>query len=597
MMNQFISKVLFLFNRSEKVKLTGILASTVLMGFIEMISVAAIMPFIAIAVNPGIIETNRYLQSLYHYLNFSSPNRFLLFIGGLVFTLLMFGNLFSAITSWVMIRFCYSKGKSISGQLFKKYLMQPYTFFLHKNSSELSKNILAEVDRFVVGILSNSLQSFSKMIMIISIFTLLVLVKPLLALIVMGTLGSAYYVILRLIRKKLVAAGKVSSFVNGLRYQTIAEALGAIKELKVLGREQKFLNAYQSNANEYARSESLSQLAPMMAKYTIEAIAFGSMLLIALYLIAAKEGITEFMPILALYALSGYRLMPAMQQLFSGYTLFKYHQSAVDILYEQNNLAERSIEFNSQPLPFMKQLELSDVSYQYPQTQNFALSRINIQIPLHATIGIVGASGAGKTTLIDILLGLLSPHGEMMVDGIKITENNLRGWQQNLGYVPQGIFLVDGSIKQNIALGISEQNIDIEAVVKAAKLANLHEFILRELPQGYDSFVGERGVRLSGGQRQRIGIARALYHDPELLIFDEATSALDGMTEKVIMEAISSLSKRKTIILVAHRLNTVKNCDVIYVLSKGCLVGKGKFQDLIDTNPMFQNLANAYVSV
>ena len=494
MMNQFISKVLSFFNQSEKVKLTGIMASTVLMGFIEMISVAAIMPFIAIAVNPGIIETNRYLHSLYHYLNFSSPNRFLLFIGGLVFTLLMFGNLFSAITSWVMIRFCYSKGKSISGQLFKKYLMQPYTFFLHKNSSELSKNILAEVDRFVVGILSNSLQSFSKMIMIISIFTLLVLVKPLLALIVMGTLGSAYYVILRLIRKKL------------------AEALGAIKELKVLGREQKFLNAYQSNANEYARSESLSQLAPMMAKYTIEAIAFGSMLLIALYLIAAKEGITEFMPILALYALSGYRLMPAMQQLFSGYTLFKYHQSAVDILYEQNNLAERSIEFNSQPLPFMKQLELSDVSYQYPQTQNFALSRINIQIPLHATIGIVGASGAGKTTLIDILLGLLSPHGEMMVDGIKITENNLRGWQQNLGYVPQGIFLVDGSIKQNIALGISEQNIDIEAVVKAAKLANLHEFILRELPQGYDSFVGERGVRLSGGQRQRIGVARALYY-------------------------------------------------------------------------------------
>lgn len=595
-MKSFLHKALSFFNRTEKVQLAAIMGATVIMGFIEMISVAAIMPFIAIAVQPSFIETNRHLNAFYHYFSFSSYNRFLLLIGGVVFCLLLFGNLFSAFVSWVMIRFCYAKGKRISSDLFQKYLSQPYLFFLHRNSSELSKNILAEVDRFVIGILNNSLQMFSRMVMAVSIFTLLVLVKPLLALIVLGVLGGTYVAMLKIIRKRLVAAGKVSSQVNGVRYQIINEALGAIKELKVLGREDKFSNVYQHNAEQYARSEALSQLSPLVAKYTIEAVAFGSMLLIALYLIATREGITEFMPLLALYALSGYRLMPALQQLFSGYTLFKYHQSAVEVLFTEQQLPSNLENPASLPVNFKHRLELLNVSYQYPQTDKFALSQISVDIPLHATIGFVGASGAGKTTLIDIMLGLLNPLGEMRVDGHKIDKSNLRSWQKRIGYVPQNIVLADSSVKQNIALGIDDEAIDMCAVIKAAKLANLHQFITHELPHGYETCVGERGVRLSGGQRQRIGIARALYHDPELLIFDEATSALDGITERIIMEAISSLAKRKTIVLVAHRLNTVKDCDVIYVLNQGRVVGKGSFQELINGNPIFQNLANAYVS-
>ncbi|MGE3319782.1 MAG: ABC transporter ATP-binding protein [Candidatus Berkiella sp.] len=595
-MNSFLHKVLSFFNRTEKLQLGAIMGGTVIMGFVEMISVAAIMPFIAIAVQPSIIESSQYLNSFYHYFSFGSYNRFLLFIGGVVFCLLLFGNLFSAFMSWVMIRFCYSKGKKLSSDLFKKYLAQPYLFFLNRNSSELSKNILAEVDRFTIGILSNGLQMFSKIVMALAIFTLLVIVKPYLAMIVMSVLGGTYVVLLKIIRKKLVAAGKVSSFVNGVRYQTINEALGAIKELKVLGREEKFITCYQDNANKYARSEALSQLSPLVAKYTIEAVAFGSMLLIALYLIAT-QGISEFIPLLALYALSGYRLMPAMQQVFSGYTLFKYHQSAIEVLFNEQQLADYTDASKSNSVSFKQSLTLSHVSYQYPQTEKWALSQVDIEIPLHATIGIVGASGAGKTTLIDIILGLLEPQGEMRVDGQKIDKPNVRSWQKMIGYVPQNIVLIDSTIKQNIALGIDEKDIDIKAVEKAARLANLHDFIVNELPLGYETSAGERGVRLSGGQRQRIGIARALYHDPELLLFDEATSALDGINEKIIIEAISSLAKRKTIILVAHRLNTVKDCDEIYVLSQGRVEGKGTFKELIATNLMFQNLANAYVTV
>lgn len=596
-MKKLFQKVLFLFDRKEKLQLGAILCGTVIMGFVEMISIAAIMPFIAIAVKPSLIESNHYLNAFYTYFSFASYNRFLLVIGGIVFCLLLFGNIFSGLMSWVMIRFCYTKGKGISGTLFQKYLMQPYLYFLDKNSSQLSKNILAEVDRFVIGILNNSLQMFSKIVMVVSIFTLLVVVKPLLALTVMGVLGSAYYVLLKIIRKKLVSAGKISSQVNGLRYQTINEALGAIKELKVLGREQIFIDNYRNNANAYAHSETLCQLSPSVAKYAIEVVAFGSMLLIALYLIATHEGISEFMPLLALYALAGYRLMPAMQQVFSGYTLFKYHQSALDLLCKEMQLPFSEISLEAQPLPFTQMLALENIAYRYPGSEKNALNNICLTIKQHATIGIVGASGAGKTTLIDIILGLLCPQGKLMVDGVVINVNNVRSWQRNIGYVPQSIFLLDGTIASNIALGISENTVDMDAIIKASKLANLHDFIINELPQGYNTKIGERGVRLSGGQRQRIGIARALYHEPELLIFDEATSALDGITEKVIMEAIHSLASRKTIILIAHRLNTVKDCDTIYIFDRGDIIGKGSYDQLMATNKVFQHLANAHVSV
>lgn len=595
-MIKLFQKVLFLFDRKEKLQLGAILTGTVLMGFVEMISVAAIMPFIAIAVKPSLIESNHFLNAFYTYFSFASYNRFLLVIGGIVFCLLLFGNIFSGLMSWTMFRFCYTKGKNISGGLFQKYLMQPYLYFLDKNSSELSKNILAEVDRFVIGILNNSLQMFSKIVMVLSIFTLLVIVKPLLALTVMGVLGTAYYILLKIIRAKMVSAGKISSYVNGLRYQTINEALGAIKELKVLGREQLFIDKYREHAQLYARSETLCQLSPSVAKYAIEVVAFGSMLIIALYLIATHEGISEFMPLLALYALSGYRLMPAMQQVFSGYTLFKYHQSALELLCKEMQLPSPKNILSAEPLSFTEALVLNNVSYRYPESEKWALNNISMSIKQHATIGIVGASGAGKTTLIDIILGLLTPEGQLSVDNVMIGHSNVRAWQRNIGYVPQSIFLLDGTIASNIALGISENAVDMDAVIKASKLANLHEFITNELPQGYNTKIGERGVRLSGGQRQRIGIARALYHEPELLIFDEATSALDGITEKVIMEAIHSLASRKTIILIAHRLNTVKDCDTIYIFDRGNIIGNGSYHQLMATNKVFQHLANAHES-
>jgi ABC-type bacteriocin/lantibiotic exporter with double-glycine peptidase domain len=383
-----------------------------------------------------------------------------------------------------------------------------------------------------------------------------------------------------------------------MRLQLLYEVMGSIKELKILGRESFFLRRLETTATAFAKTETISQLSPLMARYVVEGIAFGGMLLIALYLICIEQDIGKFFPLLALYALAGYRLMPAMQQLFAALTSLKYHHSALDIIYTEMQLPANKGDLKRRVISFRKNLRLHQVDYVYPQTDKKILKEIDLNIEKQTTVGIVGTSGAGKTTILDIILGLLQPtHGSLLVDDLALGEEDLKNWQAHIGYVPQNIFLLDASIAQNIALGIEPENIDMHKVEHAAKLANLHNFIQFELPNGYQTTIGERGIRLSGGQRQRIGIARALYHEPDLLIFDEATSALDGVTEKVILEAIKNLGHSKTIILVAHRLNTVKDCDVIYVLNQGSIVGTGKYTDLCQNNLTFQYLVNGQINI
>ncbi len=591
-MKLFLKKLMSFFDAKDRKKMYGILLCVILVGFIEMVSVAAILPFLAVIARPEVIETNFYLNYVYQGLSFSTPKYFMLFLGGGVFSLLVIGNLFSAFTTWLMMRFSYAQGYKISTNLLRKYLSQPYPFFLHNNSNHLQKNILAEVDRLVTGIVINLGLTVSKAIVGASILILLLIVDAKLAAMIFLSMGGAYCIFYALTAKKLRAAGKLSSAVNGERYTTISEVLGAIKELKILNREESFIENYRDASKRYARFESTSQLTPLVTRYLIEMLAFGGMLLIAIYLIWTKDNLNRFLPLLGLYALAGYRLMPAAQQIFSGITLGKYHSSAVDILYDDYKLQDRFVEMNQDIMKFNHELILQSINYSYPQANRICIHNLSLTIESYTTVGFVGSSGAGKTTLVDIILGLLAADkGTMTVDDKLLDNSNMTAWQRNIGYVPQNIYLTDSTISSNIAFGIDSENIDINKVKLAAKLAHLDKFIQEELSNGYDTMIGEAGVRLSGGQRQRIGIARALYHEPQLLIFDEATSALDNQTEKVIIDAIHSLSKKKTIILIAHRLQTVKDCDVIYVLDKGQIVGHGSYDELLEKNNIFRSLA------
>lgn len=568
------------------------------MGFVEMLSIASIMPFLAMVANPSLVQTQAVLAQVYGWTGLSSVNTFLFASGVVVFGLIVLGNAFSAFTMWQMMRFGYLQGHRLAKRLLCQYLGQPYEFFLHRNSAELGKNILSEVDRVVTGILINGLQTLAKMTVCVFIFALLVWADPLLAGIVFLTLGLSYWAVFKGIRKRMMASGEQASWTTYLRYKLVKEAFGAIKELKVLGREPDFIRQYNEFSKRFVASEALSQIVPQVTRYIIEAIAFGGILLIVLYLLAANKELSHFLPLLGLYVLAGYRLMPALQMIFNGVTLFRYHQVALEVLH--NELVHTPVKVSmpqGRPMAFKQAIELDHIAYQYPKSDQCAVGPLSVRITKNQTIGIVGASGAGKTTLLDILLGLLWPtQGRLKIDGMRITPEQLRDWQSMLGYVPQHIFLADDTVAQNVAFGIPQATINHQKLVQACQLADIHHFIENDLPQGYHTKIGEGGVRLSGGQRQRIGIARALYHEPDILILDEATSALDGATEHVIMKALESLAHKKTIIIVAHRLVTVKNCDCVYVLEKGTIVGKGRYGELLSQNAAFKKMAQVSVS-
>jgi ABC-type multidrug transport system fused ATPase/permease subunit len=337
-----------------------------------------------------------------------------------------------------------------------------------------------------------------------------------------------------------------------------------------------------------------------LPRYALEVIAFGGILLIVLYFLGAEQRSTQMVPLLAVYAFSGYRLLPALQGVFSGITTVRLNMAALDVLHrdltgDRNEVDPELVLAGTeglQPLPFNKELELRKVSFNYHGVEDHVLKGICLKITPNTTIGLVGPTGSGKTTTVDIILGLLAPtSGQLLADGMEISGDNLARWQRNLGYVPQNIFLCDDTITRNIAFGVPDSEIDMTAVVRAARIANLADFVENELPKGYETEIGERGVRLSGGQRQRIGIARALYRDPAVLIMDEATSALDGVTEEAVMDAIRNLSRKKTIIMIAHRLTTVQDCDMIYLMEHGKIIDQNTYVELQKSSEWFKAAA------
>jgi len=365
-----------------------------------------------------------------------------------------------------------------------------------------------------------------------------------------------------------------------------------------MGREDVFIQQFAELSKKVIDCYCSQFLIAQMPRYAFEATAFGGMMIIMIYMVVAKQDYQQIIPLVGLYALAAYRLMPALQQLFQDITTMRFSLSALDSIYEefmQCAYKDRQPQTTIQPLPFSKSIEFHKLRFQYPKALKSVIEDFDMLIKANTTIGLVGGTGAGKTTIIDIFLGLLVPQqGSILVDGVKVDENNIRCWQRNLGYVPQHIYLCDDTVTRNIAFGMPDNEIDGQAVRAAARMANIHDFVEKELPHGYETQVGERGIRLSGGQRQRIGIARALYHNPPVIVFDEATSALDGITEDTILEAIHCLASQKTILIIAHRLSTVKECDIIYFLDHGRIIDQGTYQELLTKNESFRKMAKVH---
>ena len=594
---QTFKKILFLLTPSERKSAIFLLVLILIMAILDTIGVASILPFIATLTNPSLIETNLILNRMFQaskIFGVENNQQFLFALGILVFLLLIISLAFKALTTYRLVRFVQMREYSIGRRLVEGYLRQPYSWFLSQHSADLGKTILSEVSKVVGGGIKASMELIARTNVTIAIIILLILVDPKLALIVSFFLCGLYGLIFYFIRNYLNQIGKKNLENNRLRFTSVSEAFGAAKEVKVGGLEQAYISSFSVSAKIYARTQAYQTIISQLPRFFLEAIAFGGILLIILYMMTQTGNFQNALPIISLYVFAGYRLMPALQIIYTSFTQLTFVGPALDKLYNDlKNIKPLNKNHEQGVLALNKVISLNKVYYNYPNSSRTALKDINLSINAKSTVGLVGTTGSGKTTTVDIILGLLEAQkGALEVDGKIITEQNSRSWQRSIGYVPQQIYLADDSVAANIAFGVDPEDIDQAEIEKVSKIANLHEFVLEELPKQYLTTIGERGVRLSGGQRQRIGIARALYNNPQVLILDEATSALDIQTEKAVMDSVNKLSKNLTIILIAHRLSTVKNCDKIFLLEKGKLIKEGTFDEIIKVNENFTINAN-----
>lgn len=592
-----LAKILSLLTRTEKLRLVILLGAVLVAGLIDVLGVSSILPFMAVVAKPEIVQTNAYLNQVYQWSGATDVNGFLFGLGMLTLVISLISNAFALCVQWAILKFSHGLGYSLSLRVIKTYLHQPYSFFLDRNSSTLSLNATGEVDGVVNGVIIPLLQTVAKAAVATFILALVVIVDPLLAGLFMAVVGGFYALTFLFAKGRVAELGQKSQGHNRVRFRQATEAFGSVKDLKLLGREHYYYNRISVAAAGYGHNLTMQGTIAAAPRYLMESVGFGAIIVLVLYLLATKHDLGTAIPILVLYAFTGYRLMPAFQAIFQSLTIVRFNWPSVELIAgEMKRLKmQDSVNWGEEtvrPMPFRGQIALDAVSFTYPTGADVVLRDFSLQIEKNTTIGIVGATGGGKTTVVDLILGVLSPtKGLLLIDGMPIDEANVRQWQANIGYVPQQIYLSDTSIASNIAFGVPESEINMNSVEIASRAAQLHDFVMGELPNGYMTEVGERGVRLSGGQRQRIAIARALYRNPNVLVLDEATSALDGITEDAVVDAIKELAHKRTIITIAHRLSTVTHCDIIYVLEGGRIAERGSYQDLISRNGMFRAMA------
>ena len=568
---------------------------SLLSALFETASVASILPFMAIVMDPAIMTRYEWIAGIVAAVGIQSQSGAVLAAGGLTVCILALGNAVSACNLWVQTRYIANARQALSLELFSGFLHQPYAFHVERDTASLSRVLGSDVESALGGFLASLLGVVAKGLSGLVLIGFIVLVDPIVALGTVVLLGGGYMFIYRLIRVRQSRLGAKMVESNVALGRATLEGFAGIKELRVLGRESTSITTYRDALETLVKTQASNLLAAALPRYVIEVLAYAGIVAVTLTFVLKGQATTA-VPALALYALAGNRLVPIFQQFFASAITIKYHTSAVialsDDLATVRKTGMRSTSItDTQSLAFFNTLELTNVKFTYPKASKSALNGISLSITKNQSVGLVGRTGSGKTTLADLILGLYLPDsGLISVDGVALTAHNERAWRKRVGYVPQSVFLTNASIAQNIALGVQPDLIDNEAVIRAAKMAQAEEFIAN-LPESYETLVGERGVKLSGGQRQRLGIARALYHQPDVLVFDEATSALDGMTEDAVMEAVQRLSTQCTLILIAHRLRTIQACDRIVILEAGSIVGDGRYSDLLEDSIAFQALA------
>ncbi|MFZ3579513.1 ABC transporter ATP-binding protein [Virgibacillus sp. DJP39] len=578
-LRETIKKLLPFFNKGEKKKLLLLFFMMIIAALFETIGIGLIVPFVGIVTNPSIIQDQAVLSYIYELFNFQSTESFIIFSVLLLLTIFVLKNLYLLLFNYAQFRVILNQQVKLSRDLFKEYLTKPYTFHLQRNTAELLRNVNEEVSRVFQGIVMSGFQLFTEILVIMCILVLLLMTAPIATIVASILLGGSVYLFFTFLRKKISLLGKEQQKVSGTMIKWVNQGLGASKEVKVSGKESFFINSYTGQSQIKANNSRYMKMLEVVPRLFIETLLVSIVLVTMLIIVFQGTSTTQVVSTMALFAMAAFRLMPSITRVVALITTIRYSQPALSVVYDDlfmgeeksTNVRKDYVSINKGKRKFIDSLKLNNISFRYPNQKDCSIKDISLTIPIGQSVAFIGESGAGKTTLVDIILGLFQPEsGSVLVDGKNLYEQK-SVWQQKIGYIPQSIFLSDDSIRGNVAFGINSEQINDTEIWRALDQAQLKEFV-ELLPDQLETSVGERGVRLSGGQRQRIGIARALYNNPEILFMDEATSALDNETEKEIMKAIDSLKGEKTLIIIAHRLSTIENCDIVFKINNGRLI-------------------------
>ena len=576
-----LDKLNYIFDAKDKRKIGMLMIMIIIGSFFELMGVTIFLPFIELIMDMSAIHENVFLSFLYGMVHFRTTEGFLAFLALLIGLVYVVKNIYLSFMQNAILKFSYRTRMNLATRLLVTYMSEPYTFHLSKNTAELQRALQVDANQFM-SLLSSSLQLIAELAVVIVLGLFLFDTSHSMTVVVVGLLVVCVGGYLILSKKISIRLGEQNQKYNSKLIQWINQSLGGIKEVKVLEREDFFVSSYKENYKKLIKGARINELLVAIPKYIIETVCIvGLLAAIVFKIYFGRREISSFIPQLAAFAVAAFRLLPSVGKINAYINSILYCKPSLDLIYrdfkdieghEPQKIEEKE-DFSK--YVFNKEIHIEKISYRYPGTENDVIHDVSFCIPKGKTVAFIGSSGVGKTTTADIILGLLIPQsGKILVDDWNAFDH-MSCWHRMLGYIPQSIYLSDDTICNNIAFGIKEEEIDREAVADALKKAQLFDFV-NGLPKGINTFVGDRGVRLSGGQRQRIGIARALYHNPDVLVLDEATSALDNETEQAVMESIESLKGIKTMIIIAHRLTTIRNADIIYEVSDGKVIERSK---------------------
>ena len=597
-MRSILKRLSYLLSAHDKRNAGILFVLTWIGALLDVVGVGAIPAFVGVISMPDKLLEYEPVRYVYDLLGMTSAADMVMWAALGLIVVFIVKNGYLVFLTYIGARYKSGRRVSISNRLFRAYLRSPYTFHLQRNTATLLRNTNGESGSVISGVLSPIMAIAQEVLTLTFVFVLLIVWEPIVTLVVFGAMGAITVAFYRATRSKMSEYAEEAKHHRKLSVQAVNQGLGGFKDARILGREKFFLQSYKESTWFQAEADRYKSVIAALPRMFLETISVTGILGVSALFVAQDRPVEEIVPTLALLGVAVIRLMPSFQKISANINSLQWGQKSLDAVYD--DLAEldaQEAEFRARQekdgsVAFEREIQFDRVSYQYPEQEDYALQDVSLAIPKGTSVGFVGPSGAGKTTIVDVLLGLLDPSGgRVLIDG-KDIQGRMVAWQRRIGYIPQSIYLTDDTVRGNVAFGMDEDEIDDEKVWAALEAAQLREMV-ESLPEGLDAVVGERGVRISGGQRQRIGIARALYHNPEVLVMDEATSALDNQTERQFVEALEQLQGSHTLVVIAHRLSTVRNCDTLFMLDEGRLVAEGGYNELMATSDVFRRMAGA----